>query len=154
MIINLLLQQYYLIFIDEFKISRSTQKTYGWTKRGKPGRLLIRIPDFNMSFVVAHNQTWLEGIMGTKVTFNKTKYKIFLKELVSKLRTNQNLDLSKLVIIADNWVFHRTYQIKDFMTKNKMRCLFIPAYSPEINACENLINYKKNKVKALVREQR
>ena len=60
LIINLQLQQYYLIFIDEFKINRSTQKTYGWTKLGKPGRLLIRSPDFNMSFVVAHSQTWLE----------------------------------------------------------------------------------------------
>ena len=58
------------------------------------------------------------------------------------------------MIIADNWVYHRTELIKDFMAKNKMRCLFIPAYSPEINACEKLINYIKNKVKALVREQR
>ena len=79
LIINLLLQQYYLIFIDEFKINRSTQKTYGWTKRGKPGRLLIRSPDFNMSFVVAHSQTWLEGIMGQRWRSTKQSIRYFLK---------------------------------------------------------------------------
>ena len=154
LVINLLLQQHYLVFVDEFKINRSTQRTYGWTKRGKPGRLLIRSPDLNMSFVVAHSQTRLEGIMGTKSTFNQIKYKIFLEELIGKLKATQNLDWSKLMIIAYNWVFHRTNLIKDFMIKNKLRCLFIPAYSPEINAWEKLINYIKSKVKILVSEQR
>ena len=51
LVINLLLKQHYLVFVDEFKINRSTQRTYEWTKRGKPGRLLIRSSDFNMSFV-------------------------------------------------------------------------------------------------------
>lgn len=55
-----------------------------------------------MSFVVAHSQTRLKRIMETKATFNQLKYKVFLEELVNKLKEDQNLKWSKLVIITDN----------------------------------------------------
>ena len=91
-IISMLIQGYKLAFIDEFIINRKTQNTYGWTQSGKPGRLLIRAVEFKMSFVVVHSQAWVEGIMGTKSSFNQEKYSMFLKELIAKLKTDDNLD--------------------------------------------------------------
>ena len=120
----------------------------------KPGRLLIRAVEFKMSFVVAHSQAWVEVIMGTKSSFNQQKYSIFLKELIAKLKTDDNLDWEKLILIADNWAFHRTNAIKELLSQEKLVCLFIPPYSPEINACEKLTNFIKSRVKAMVNEQR
>ena len=153
-IISMLIRGYKLAFIDEFIINRKTQNTYGWTQRGKPGRLLIRAVEFKMSFVIAHSQAWVEGIMGTKSSFNQEKYNMFLKELIAKLKADDNLDWEKLIIAADNWTFHRTDLIKEFISKEKLACLFIPPYSPEINACEKLTNLIKSRVKAMVNEQR
>ena len=153
-IISMLIQRCKLVFIDEFIINRKTQNTYGWTQSGKPGRLLIRAVEFKMSFVVAHSQAWVEGIMGTKSSFNQEKYSMFLKELIAKLKTDDNLDWEKLILIADNWAFHRTNAIKELLSQEKLTCLFIPPYSPEINACEKLINFIKSRVKAMVNEQR
>ena len=47
---------FYLIYIDEFLVNRSTLRKYGWTKKGKPGRLLQKQRDFKMNFAVAHSQ--------------------------------------------------------------------------------------------------
>ena len=154
LLISLLNDQYYLVFIDEFIVNRQTQWTYGWTQKGKPGRMLIRAIDFKMSFIIAHSQVRVEGIIGTKSTFNQLKYKHFLGELASNLKLNERLDWSKVFIVADNWVFHRTNLIRQFLTQTKLRWLFIPPYSPELNAWEKLINFIKSKVKMMVGEQR
>ena len=150
----MLIQGYKLVFIDEFIINRKTQNTYGWTQSGRPERLLIRAVEFKMSFVVTHSQAWVEGIMGTKSSFNQEKYSMFLKELIAKLKTDGNLDWEKLILIVDNWVFHRTNAIKELLSQEKLACLFIPPYSPEINVCEKLINFIKSRVKSMVNEQR
>ena len=71
-------QEFHLLFVDEFLINRSTFHTYGWTKRGMPGRLLKKPTNFKMSFV-ANSQNRVEGIMGTKTTFNQIKYTIFFE---------------------------------------------------------------------------
>ena len=47
--------------------------TYGWTKTGVPGRLFRKPLDFRMSFVVSHSANEVEGVMGTKTTFNQAK---------------------------------------------------------------------------------
>ena len=154
LLISLLNDQYYFIFIDEFTVNRQTQWTYGWTQKGKPGRMLIRAIDFKMSFIFAHSQVKVEGIIGTKSTFNQEKYKHFFSELVSNLKLNERLDWSKVFIVADNWVFHRTDLIKQFFTQAKLRRHFIPPYSPELNTWEKLINFIKSKVKMMVGEQR
>ena len=128
LMISLLHQQYYLVFVDEFTKNRRAQSTYGWTERGKLGRMLISAPDFKMSFIVSHSQVRAEGIMGTKSTFNQRKYKRFLNELISRLKVREGLDWNKLIIVADNCVLHRTSLIKRLFVTEKLKCLFIPPY--------------------------
>ena len=99
-----------------------------------------------MSFVITHSQTRIEGIMGTKTTFNQHKYNFFLKEVINRLKREvQYQSLERVVIVADNWVFHRTKLIKSYITKEKLRWFFTPPYSPEINAWEKLINLIKSR---------
>ena len=119
----------YVIFADEFLINRNTLITYGWAKRGMPGRIKRNIQQFRMSFVVAHSSKKVEGIMGTTTNMNTKKYWLFLRSLFKKLRTIDNIDLSRVVLIADNWRFHRSEDIRQGAL-----WLFIPPYSLEINA--------------------
>ena len=55
-----------------------------------------------MSFVVAHSSTKVEGIMGTKMNMNTVKYLCFLKSLFEKLKTVNNIDLHRVVLVVDN----------------------------------------------------
>ena len=153
-IIGLLERGFYLIFTDEFLVNRNTINTYGWTPTGMPGRLLKRPTNFRMSFVVAHSQEQIEGIMGTKTTFNQEKYLKFLKRLVLKTKNMQSINHSKIVIVADNCRFHRTTKVRKYFEREKLVSLFIPPYSPEINPCEKLINWVKMYVKDHVNSQK
>ena len=96
------MKKFYVMLIDEFTINRKTLNTYGWTKRGQPGRLLIRTLEFKMSFIVAQSQIRFDGIIGTKDSFNQMKYKIFLQELLTKFKKNPKVDLNNLIFVVDN----------------------------------------------------
>ena len=154
LLLSLLNDQCYLIFIDEFTVNRVTAWTYGWAQRGKPGGILIRTPNFKMSFIIAHSQILVGGIIGTKSAFDQAKYKHFLSELISKIKWNKQLDWSKVFFVVDNCVFNQTNLIKQFITQAKLRWIFIPPYSSEINAWEKLINFIKSKVKMMVGKQK
>ena len=91
-----------MIFLDEFLVNRNTLKSYGWVKKGQPGRKTMIPTDFKMSFIVAHSQTKIEGIIGTNTIFNQTKYTHFLKMLVLKLKDDPEIENRRFVIVADN----------------------------------------------------
>ena len=59
---------------DKFLINRNTLITYGWAKRGMPGRNKRNTQQFRMSFVVAHSSKRVEEIMGTTTNMNTIKY--------------------------------------------------------------------------------
>ena len=153
-IIGLFEEGFYLIFTDEFLVNRNTISKYGWTPTGMSGRLLKGPVDFKMSFVIAHSQTQIEGIMGTKTTFTQIKYLKFLKKLVEKVKSKQNVPSCKIVIVADNYRFHRASKVREYFIEEEIVCLFIPPYSPEINPCEKLINLVKMYVKDNVNNQK
>ena len=154
-LINALVEEnFHVVYLDEFLVNRNTLKSYGWVRKGQPGRKTMRPTDFKMSFIVAHSQTKIEGIVGTNTTFNQIKYAHFLKMLILKLKDDPEIESKRLVIVADNWRFHRTRKIKRFFKKERLVCLFIPPYSPEANACEKLINCVKCHIKEFINKQR
>ena len=144
----------YVIFADEFLINRNTLITYGWAKRGMPGRIKRNTQQFRMSFVVAHSSKRVEEIMGTITNMNTKKYWLFLRSLFKKLRTIDNIDLSRVVLVADNWRFHRSEEERQEFKRQDDFWLFIPPYSSEINTWEKIINYIKSLVKKQARDER
>ena len=115
---------FHLIFVDEFLINRNMMNTYGWARKGMPGRRLKKSTDLKMSFVVGHSEMGVEGIIGTKTTFNQAKYMKFLKELVLKAKEGQGVDQRKIVIVADNCMFHRMKQIQKFFKEKRISCAY------------------------------
>ena len=106
--------------------------------------------DFKMSFVVAHGTSRVEGIMGTKTTFNQNKYIKFLKTLLLKIKQSWDYDQQQIVVIADNWRFHRTEHVRSLFLNERVTWLFIPPYWPEINPRIKLINFIKGYVKSQI----
>ena len=104
--------------------------------------------------LIAYSQTQIEGIMRTKTTFTQIKYLKFLKKLVEKVKSKQNVPSSKIVIVADNCRFHRANKVREYFIEEEIVCLFISPYSPEINPYEKLINLVKIYVKDNVNSQK
>ena len=82
--------------------------------------------------LVVHNQIWVEGIMGTKLTFNKTKYKNFLNKFILSLKLNKRLKWARLLLIADNCVSPDECN-QAVSIQNYFKISFNSQYSPEIN---------------------
>mmetsp|Transcript_33065 Transcript_33065/g.37954 ORF Transcript_33065/g.37954 Transcript_33065/m.37954 type:complete len:101 (+) Transcript_33065:885-1187(+) len=99
-----------------------------------PGRIQIRPQQFRMSFIIAHSSEKVEGVMGTTTNMNTEKYIRFLNTLFLKLQTVDNVSRSRLVIVADNCSFHRSKRVRQELKNLGIVFLFIPPYSPEINA--------------------
>ena len=153
-IIGWLGSEFYTIFLDEFLVNRNTTNSYGWAYKGKSGRLLRWPNEFKMSFVVAHSPQRVEGILGTKTTFNKVKYIKILKLLLQQVKREQCPKHTKVVLVADNCKFHRTEKVRQFLMREEIVCMFIPPYFPEINSWEKLINYIKTYIKKWISDQR
>ena len=92
--------------------------------------------------------------MGTVSTFNQSKYTYFLKKLVMKLKYSHDVDYKKITIVADNFRFHLTNIINEFLKKWDILWIFIPLSSPEINPCEKLINMIKARIKSQIGMQK
>ena len=101
-------------------INRDTTKTYGWARKGQPGRLLEKPSDFKMSSIVSHSPARVEGLVGTTTTFNQNKYADFLKTLIAKLKSDPEIEDKRIVLVADNCRFHRTNQIKKIFEKERL----------------------------------
>ena len=123
-------------------------------ERSKPRRINSKSTEFKASFVIAHSQRRIEGVMGTNSSFNQVKFLIFLKDLLLKLENEKVEGLEKVILVADNWRFHKTEMIKQFLEKKKIVWIFIPPYSPELNPGEKLINFIKMFVKNQIRKQK
>ena len=74
-----------------------------------------------MSFIVAHSYEDVEGIMGTKTTFNQEKYLKFIKQLVVRTKSKYKIDSDRIVIVADNCKFHRTQKVEDYFKDQKLK---------------------------------
>ena len=148
LITGLMDKGFYLVFTDEFLVNRNTLHSYGWTKRGTIDRLVENKLEFKISFAVAHSRGRMEDIMGTQTTFNQLKYLRYLKTLIKRIMSDINVDPNRLIIVADNWRFHKTGLIRKFFETRKLTWIFIPTYSPELNPWEKLINYIKQYIKS------
>ena len=114
--------EFYVVYLDEFLINRNTKKEYGWALKGQPGRMFSKPTEFRMSSIVAHSTIRVEGIVGTKTTFNQEKYFIFLKSLIHKLKSDSEVRNKKIIVIADNCIFHRTKIIERIFKQEQIIC--------------------------------
>lgn len=46
----------------------------------------------------------------------------------------------------DNAKYHTSNEVKEFCKREKIKCITLPPYCPELNVTEILINYLKRKV--------
>jgi len=53
---------------------------------------------------------------------------------------------SEILVILDNAKYHYSRSVKEFLEKSKIRLIFLPSYSPNLNLIERLWKFFKKKV--------
>ena len=130
-----------IYFVDGVHPLHNSQPAYGWIKKGQEmvikantGRRRINL---NGAYCIEnHTAVVLEADM-----INAQATIALFKDIMRKQ------PLGFIYIILDNARYYRSQMVTDFVSKNpRIRLMFLPAYSPNLNVIERLWKFFKKNV--------
>lgn len=130
-----------VLFMDAVHPEHNTMAAYGWIKRGEKRELKTNSgrQRLNLHGVInaeTHDVTVIES---------KTVNKDSTIELLETIEQKYFL-ASMIYIILDNARYHYSKEVKAFLKGKKIRLVFLPTYSPNLNLIERLWKFFKKKV--------
>lgn len=130
-----------IYFMDGVHPQNQTKSDYGWIKKG----VLKTIPSFSgwkrKSILGALNLDNLNVISQDYKTINEDSVIDFLSKV-----SFENKDKSKVYIILDNAGYNKSKKVREFIEETNMSLVFLPPYSPNLNAIERLWKFMYKKV--------
>lgn len=131
----------HIYFADAVHPLHNSQPAYGWIKKGvnmviesNTGRQRINI---NGAYCIENHK----AVIHESETVNAQS----TVELLKKIMREQPLGF--IYIILDNAKYYRSTVVTEFLRKNtRIKFLFLPAYSPNLNIIERLWKFFKKKV--------
>jgi transposase len=123
------------IFIDESCMQLQSNTIRFWHKRGKPVRKEVPKQKKKVIFWGAFNSTFKFPLYFIEERMNSKKYCQILSKNLLPLA---NDTFSNFRILQDNDPKHNSEYTMEWLDKNGVSVLSIPAYSPDFNPIENL----------------
>ena len=143
-----------VIYVDEFSVNTRHHQFHGWSKRGHKGLLKIQRNDFSMSFIWAVSNIKVYGILGNQGSNKSNEFKYYLRQLLDCRNADPEFKKVPFIMMYDNSGIHTSDEVKEFISKSKLRSISITPYSPMLNPCEKLIAAVKSNLKKLQSEGR
>ena len=130
-----------IVFIDEMSVSTSAHNGYGWTFNQ---RLIVDAPQRNK--IKANYFGAVEVLDGKVIEIVRKSAKVdSFMSLLKKIESAYVDD--KILFCMDNGRVHHAGKVSDFFDKQeRMKLLFLPPYSPDINPEEYFHNHLRNKL--------
>jgi len=130
-----------VFFIDAVHPTHNTMATYGWMKKGiqtelqsNSGRSRLNIHGAMNAETYETTIVSSENNINTDSTISLFEYLIILYPLATTI-----------YVILDNAKYHYSNEVKEWVKNSKIKLIFLPVYSPELNLIERLWRvFKKN----------
>ena len=132
-----------LVFLDESGCNTDMTRQYAYAQGGS--RAVDSAPLSKPKNTTILSSIQLDGSLHYTTFSGGTTVEKFNQYLVNDLLPYLNPDS---VLVMDNMKSHHAKAIKQLLEKAKVRYVFLPPYSPDLNSIENLWS----KVKALLRK--
>jgi transposase len=132
-----------LVFLDESGCNTDMTRRYAYAQGGS--RAVDSAPLSKPKNTTILSSIQLDGSLHYTTFSGGTTVEKFNQYLVNDLLPYLNPDS---VLVMDNMKSHHAKAIKQLLEKAKVRYVFLPPYSPDLNSIENLWS----KVKALLRK--
>ena len=116
---------YELVWIDEFSLSSRQDELYGWWSRGSKRYVLFDDWQFSMSFIVAFSKSVFYRIMGVEQTNNSETFGLFIKRLLSRIKSASLISFGEIILVMDNVSFHKSSFIRKLIEGKQVRILTI-----------------------------
>jgi transposase len=136
-------KSYDILFEDECHFQQHGSRCRMWFPPEDKDPILLHAPTKKSIslFGVANSNTGQLTSMITKV-FNAQTFLWFLKKVLKTKRRGR-----KLIIVLDNARYHHAVMLKQWLSENKkkLRLLFLPPYSPDLNSIERVWKVTRRK---------
>lgn len=130
------------VFIDEFGCSIALRRGRARSKIGSPAIVFGPSRAQNMSVIAAIDKDGPIYHLCKFGSMNQAQYKLFLETLIGKLYSSKDN-----VLICDNLSVHKAQEVKDFLIERRIKCVYLPPYSPMLNPIEECFSKVKNDCK-------
>ena len=141
-----------IVNIDESSINRRVSSKYSWGFKGSPIELKNSpfYGSVNLVLAIYSNGAWISFI--TNKTIDSLYFLWFINILDSWLKSKNNFKYEEIMLILDNWSFHKSLQTRELLRKLKYLVVYLPAYSPDFFTDRNVIQLYKEKSKWFLKE--
>jgi transposase len=130
-----------VLFMDAVHPQHNTMAAYGWIKKGEKRCLKTNSGRTRLNLhgainVETNEMTVIESPMVDKDST------LQLLELIE----NKYPHAREIVVILDNARYHYSKEVREWLQGRKLRLVFLPTYSPQLNLIERVWRFFKKKV--------
>lgn len=130
-----------VLFLDAVHPEHNALAAYGWIKRGEKRELKTNSGRERLNLHGAINAETYQVTIIESETVNADSTINLLTAI------EQSYPLSKeIYVILDNARYHYSKAVRDFLERTKIKLVFLPSYSPNLNLIERLWKFFKKKV--------
>ena len=130
-----------VLFMDAVHPQHNTLAAYGWIKRGEKREIQTNSGRERLNLHGAMNAETLEVTVIESETVDEDST-IQLLETLEKKYTLAAL----IYVILDNARYHYSRRVQNYLKTSRVRLVFLPSYSPNLNLIERLWKFFKKKV--------
>ena len=130
-----------IYFADATHPQHNSVPSYGWIKKGQEKELKANCGRQRLNINGALNIETLEPTTGFYDTINADS----TVDLFSKIEA-KHPDAQAIYIIVDNARYYRSQLLKEALQASKIKLIFLPPYSPNLNLIERYWKFFKKKV--------
>lgn len=130
-----------LYFGDAVHPQHNTEAAYGWIEKGKEKEIKANTGRTRVNLNGALDPDKLEVVVKEYDTINAESIIDFYKEL-----ENKNMDKDRIYMIIDNAKYYKNYQVEQYLETSKIKQIYLPTYSPNLNLIERLWKFMRKKV--------
>ncbi len=130
-----------VLFMDAVHPEHNTMAAYGWIKRGEKRELKTNSGRQRLNLHGVINAETHDVSLIESDTIDKDST-IQLLEIVEQ----KYFMASVIYIILDNAKYHYSKEVREFLQGKKIKLIFLPTYSPNLNLIERLWKFFKKKV--------
>ena len=125
-----------IYYVDGVHPQHNSVAAYGWIKKGKVKELKSNTGRQRLNINGAINIEEISPVVGYSKTINAQSTISLLKKIESK-----HLDAESIYTICDNAKYYRSKKVKEYLQMSKIKLVFLPPYSPNLNLIERLWKY-------------
>lgn len=130
-----------VLFMDAVHPQHNTMAAYGWIKRGEKREIPTSSGRERLNLHGAINAETYEMTLIESETVDADSTIQLLEMIEQKYRV-----ATEIFVILDNAKYHYSLSVQEFLNTSRIKLVFLPSYSPNLNLIERVWKFFKKKV--------